>query len=130
MIRLARAAAAVSFVSLFAFGAAPVSPLSAQELAKGTWSGVITPPDGSPAPVTFEVSSEGDDISIMIMAPDGQSTSLNDIQMMGEALHFTIDFGVIVTCHLDPQDEGGFGGECIGSDGESGTLTMVPPEAG
>jgi hypothetical protein len=130
MNRLARAAVTVSFMSLFAFVAAPSAPLSAQELATGTWSGTITPPDGGPAAVTFEVSSEGDDLSIMIMGPDGQSTSLNDVQMMGEALHFTIDFGVLVTCHLDPQDEGGFGGECTGSDGQTGTLTMVPPEDG
>lgn len=107
---------------------APVlaSSTAAQELESGTWTGTLEPPEGGEMAVSFEVTG-GAEPSIT-MAGQGQFLVLENIELTDDALHFTFDMGTFIVCELLVSDEGGFAGECVGDDGESGFITMVPPQ--
>ncbi len=122
------ASATLATVAALSFLLAPslATPTIAQEMESGTWTGTLEPPDGGEMDITFEVTG-GADLGIL-MSFQGQSLVLDNIELDDDALHFTFDIGTFVACELLVQDEGGFGGECVGDDGESGFITMTPPQ--
>ena len=116
---------ALAALALFA-GFALASPVSAQELESGTWTGTVEPPDGGIIDVEFAVEW-GDEPSIVIMAM-GESLAVLDIEVTEEALMFAFDADEYVACELLATDDGGYEGECVGSDGTPGYMTMTPPD--
>ena len=114
--------AALAGVAIMGVAAAPAD---AQDLVSGTWTGTIEPPDGMVVDVEYEVDGDTPAITMSAM---GESIMLDDIEVTDEAIHFTFNIGVYVVCELPLRDDGGYEGECVGDDGDSGWLTMVPPD--
>lgn len=128
MIPRPRLWAATGLAMLFAF-----SPALGQELATGTWSGTVTPPDDAPLSVEYEVSydEEGALQITLIPPPDVAAPPripFRDIELQEEILLFSWAAGPEVTCELLLQEDGSFEGECWDDDGTPGQLTMVPPK--
>lgn len=130
MVRIARIG-----LALFAFSAlglpALSSPLAAQELASGTWTGSLTGPDGQSFPVEYEVVSDGDDLSITMIAPGQGEMPFERISREDGVLSMGFEIpGVSVDCELTAADDGSLEGDCTGSDGQSGVIKMIPPSDG
>ncbi|MDH3734062.1 MAG: hypothetical protein OEU54_11030 [Gemmatimonadota bacterium] len=129
MSRFARTGLAVAALVL----ATPLSsaPLAAQELAEGTWTGSITTPDAA-FDIQFEVAGEGEELAVtMIILEAGQEMPFETVELVDDML--TLGFvlpNVTVTCELAGNEDGSYAGECVGSDGEGGHMTMVPPADG
>ena len=123
--RIAAFAAAIALaLSLTALLA---NPVAAQELASGTWTGTLEAPGQAPFDIEFEV--EGGDEPVITMSAMGMSLGLENVELVDEALHFGFDAGgAYVVCELPARDGGGFEGECVGDDGESGFISMTPPK--
>jgi hypothetical protein len=113
---------------LLALFAAGVTGLQAQRMAQGTWTGKGVDPGGEEFPITFEVASAGDSLSIMIVGPDGESMALSKIRFEEGKLLFTWEPGVVVNCVLSPVEGGGYSGPCTDENGGSGIITMTPPQ--
>ena len=119
-------ATALGIVTLLAMSVTP--PIGAQELTSGTWTGTMSPPGGGSLAVSYEVDVSDGALSI-VMSANGQSLSLNEVALDGDALTFWWEPGTRVNCRLLRREDGSFAGTCsegTGADGE-GTLTMVPP---
>jgi len=120
------AVAALALVLTFA-----VAPATAQDMASGTWAGTVTGPDGQGVDVTFEVSAADGDLAIMLIPPADTGMGgmvLEEIAMADGVLTFVFPVpNVRVVCELSRDDEGAFEGECVGDDGNSGHMRMVPP---
>ena len=117
-------------IALFAIAVVPMTA-AAQDapparLVTGTWTGVVTPPDGS-VEVTYDVSYKGDTLSVVLTAgPHGKFT-LNDLEHTATKLSFTFTPGPTVVCSLKPNAEGGYAGDCTDDGGLAVPMTMVPP---
>ena len=124
-----RTAAGLGIVALLAMWVA--TPVGAQELAPGTWTGTMSPPQNSPSvAVTYEVGETDGALSIVMSAPGlGQSMTFSDVKLNGDELTFWWEPGARVDCTLLRKEDGSFEGICTdgsGPDGE-GTLRMLPP---
>ena len=107
------------------------APLSAQTLQEGAWGGTLTGPNGQGFDVTLEVSGEGDDLSVVMIAPTGDTVEFDSVMFDDEILKFEFSFpGVTVSCELEAGEAGSYVGDCVGSDGQGGTLEMRPPAGG
>lgn len=126
MRRIARVTV-IAAVTLLVGG---TGPLAAQEMESGTWAVTMITPEGEVVDLQYEVTSEGDEISIVMVVPGFGELPLNDVSLDDGTLTFSFDFGFVVTCDLDETDDGGFEGECVGDDGASGTLKITPPPDG
>ncbi|MFV1988110.1 MAG: hypothetical protein ACC682_12575 [Gemmatimonadota bacterium] len=110
--------------------AAIVAPLAAQELPTGIWSGSFETPDGA-FDVQYEVTGAGDELAVMLVIPSGEKSAFDTVRLEEGVLHIEFAFpNVDVVCELAAADDGSYEGECTGSDGGSGTLTMIPPSDG
>jgi len=106
------------------------APEDVQEMESGTWAGILVPAGDAAADVQFEVASGDHAISITMIIPGFGELPLDDVTLEGETLSFSFDIGLVVKCSLARGDEGGFEGTCSSDDGNSGQLTMTPPEDG
>ena len=120
-------AAGFGTVALIAMWVA--TPVGAQELQRGTWTGTLTPPGGAGVPVTFEVGETAGVLSIVMNNPQLGDTAFNDERLDGRELTFWWEPGVRVNCALQRTAAGGFAGACTGEEGPGGAgrITMVPP---
>jgi len=117
---------AMSGAVLVAVLACP-SVARAQDLVNGTWSGAMTQPNASgPLPLEYEVSHVDDDLAIVMLSPMGRMP-FSDIEFSAGILRFTWRPGPLIECQLEPQDDGGYFGDCVDEDGGTGRLRMVPP---
>ena len=99
----------------------------AQDMVEGTWSGTMTQPDASrPLPLKYQVSRVDDDLVIVMLSPMGRMP-FSDIEFSDGVLRFTWQSGPLIQCQLEPQDDGGYSGDCVAEDGAKGQLRMVPP---
>ncbi|HET9947827.1 MAG TPA: hypothetical protein VFQ22_02760 [Longimicrobiales bacterium] len=105
-----------------------VAPGVAQELALGTWTGTMTPPGGEAIPVTYEVGTSGDTLSVVMRSVHvAGDMLLRDVRLEGEELRFWWEPDVRVECTLRRAEDGSFEGPC--SDGSNyGAMRMVPPD--
>jgi hypothetical protein len=113
---------------LLALVVASTTGLQAQKLASGTWTGKGVDPGGEEFPITFEVQTTGDSISIAMVGPDGERMALTEIHFEEGKLLFTWEPGVVVKCTLSPVDGGGYSGPCTDDSGGTGIITMTPPQ--
>jgi hypothetical protein len=130
MVRIARIG--LSLVALTILAAPTLTaPLAAQEIVAGTWAGSLTGPDGQSFPVEIVVAGEGDDMSVTMVAPgQGEMPFSRVSQSEGQLnLGFDVPGGVTVDCELMGAEDGSYAGDCVGSDGQSGVLKMIPPQA-
>ncbi|MGE0353240.1 MAG: hypothetical protein AB7I33_09935 [Gemmatimonadales bacterium] len=105
------------------------TPAHAQSLKLGTWTGTVIPPDGDPVAVTFDVAMTGDTLKVTMHVPEAPSFEFSKIRFEEGKLLFSWMPGPEVRCTLVPADDGSYSGDCIDDTGESGTMSMVPPEA-
>ena len=103
------------------------SALAAQSLATGSWTGSATGPGGNPMALTFEVSTAGDSIAILIKTPDRGDYPVTNVKLAGEALTFTFQPGPTVNCKLIRQTDGSYLGECADEADMRATMEMKPP---
>ncbi len=123
-----RTAAGLGMVTLLTMWV--TTPAGAQELARGTWTGTMSPPGTPSVDVTYEVGESGGALSIVMNGGPQGSTPFNDEQLDGDELTFWWEPGIRVDCTLLRQEDGSFEGPSPPAGGEEGTLTMVPPSGG
>jgi hypothetical protein len=117
-------AAAVMLLLPAAVSAQTATPV----LPVGKWTGTVTPPDGGTTPVTFDVKSSNDTITIHIDAGEHGSFPASGVAFAGTKLSFSFTPGPTVLCVLNKKDDGSFAGECTESDGSAAQITMLPPK--
>lgn len=124
-----------SFAAAFAAAALLVLPAAASAqtaqpvMPVGLWTGTVTPPMAETTPVTFDVKSSNDTITIDIDAGDHGKFPASDVVFSGTRLTFAFTPGPTVQCVLNKKDDGSFAGECTEGDGNAAQITMVPPKA-
>ena len=125
-----RIAPALAAAALLAFAAS--SPIAAQQLPYGGWTGTMTPPGGQPITVTYEVGELDGTLAIVMRAIMVQEViPFHDIRVEGDALTFWWEPGIRVDCTLQRTSSGSYEGPCTaGGTGAAGALTMVPPVGG
>ena len=101
--------------------------LTAQSLANGSWTGSATGPGGAPLALTFEVTTAGDSIAILIKTPDRGDYPVSSARLAGDALTFSFQPGPTVDCKLIRQPDGSYLGECSREDDMRATMEMKPP---
>ena len=106
--------------------AASSAPLAAQDLAVGTWTGTMVPPEGVSAPVAFEVVDD-DGLAITMTVEGTAPRPLETVVLNGDLLTFSFRMGTDVRCELERQPDGSFTGPCSSAAMQMGTLTMEPP---
>ena len=113
---------AVLFMALVTYA----SPAAAQELELGTWTGLMSPPEGEGVPVTYEVALTAGSLSIVMNNVQLGEMPFTDPRLDGDELTFWWEPGTRVDCALSRQASGSFEGTCSAGNGE-GAITMVPP---
>jgi hypothetical protein len=103
------------------------SPLAGQALRSGVWTGSATPPGQEPLALTYDVSTAGDSISILMRTSDRGDYPVTEAKLVGDTLTFRFRPGALVQCTLLKQGDGSFSGECVGEDDLRATLVMIPP---
>ncbi len=123
-----RTAAGLGIATLLAMGV--TTPVDAQEMERGTWTGTMSPARAPSIAVTYEVGEIDGALSIVLSAPEsGRSTAFSDVKLSGDELTFWLEPGTRFDCTLLRKEDGSFEGICTdgsGPDGE-GTLRMLPP---
>ena len=121
-----RTVAALGIVTLLAI--CVTTPVGAQELERGTWTGTMVPPRGdSGVAVMFEVGETDGALSIVVtMGRGGRSLAASEVKLNGDELTFRLEPSFRADCTLLRKEDGSFEGVCAGPDGE-GTVTMLPP---
>ena len=110
-----------------------MSPVGAQELERGTWTGTMTPPPGGNIPVTFEVDEADGALSIVMSAPLVEPPMVfRDVKLDGDELTFWWTPDIRLDCTLLRAEDGSFEGICTDGTGPGGegTLKMTPPSGG
>ncbi|MDH3207173.1 MAG: hypothetical protein OEO79_11210 [Gemmatimonadota bacterium] len=102
------------------------TPAAAQELELGTWTGLMSPPQGEGVPVTYQVARTAGDLSIVMNNVQLGDIPFTDPRLEGDQLTFWWEPGTRVDCTLSRQASGAFEGSCSAGNGE-GAITMVPP---
>ena len=123
-----RTASAFGIGTLLAMWA--TTPVGAQVLELGTWTGTMSPPTGEPSAVIYEVGEKDGYLTIVMTGvPDqGMSIVFNEVMLDGDQLIFWWETGSRVDCTLLPKEDGIFEGICTDGSGDGdGTLRMVPP---
>ena len=122
-----RTAAGLGMVALVVMWVA--TPVSAQELEQGTWTGSISLPGGSSLPVTYQVSETDGALSITMSNPQVGDVAFSDAELDGDELTFWWEPGIRVDCTLLRKEDRSFVGICTDGSGAAGegTLIMMPP---
>lgn len=109
---------------------ATIPDASAQDIESGTWSGTLVDPGGQEIPVSFEVSTVSDSLSIDMSSPafGNMKMPLSDITLSDASLTFSFQPGPVVNCELEKMANGSFEGVCDDASGEEGMITMKPPK--
>lgn len=119
---------AIRFLGLLlALLAGTTAGLQAQTMTPGTWTGKGVDPGGEEFPITFEVTTAGDSLSITMLGPDGERMELSQIRFEEGKLLFRWSPGIVIDCILSPVEGGGFSGPCTDESGGTGLITMTPP---
>ena len=109
------------------------SSVSGQSLETGTWAGDIVGPGGELLAVEFRVEQAEDGLAITLLPPPDvgapDEVPVTDIRLEDDLLYFTFSPGTDVDCELALQDDGSYTGDCTDETGESGQVTMYPPES-
>ncbi len=105
------------------------------QLEEGRWSGTLTPMNHPEMmnPMGYEVSYEGDLLSIQIVGPDSSLIPTRNPRIENDSLYFQFDEPeeqVTLDCILarDKDPGEGFAGRCTDESGKWARFTMVPPE--
>jgi hypothetical protein len=119
-------------LALLVFGLAVPALCSAQSVKAGAWTGSVTPPGEQDAmPVTFDVTVHGDSLGIVLHAGEHGDFTMTNAKHADGKISFTFNpGGPTVTCTLSKTEAGEFSGPCIGDDGSTASMTMVPPKEG
>ena len=122
-----RTVAGLGMVALVAMWVA--TPVCAQELERGTWTGTISLPGGSSLPVTYEVGGTDGALSITMSNPQLGDVAFSDAGLDGDELTFWWEPGIRVDCTLLRKEDRSFGGICTDGSGAAGegALIMMPP---
>ena len=102
----------------------------AQTLEAGTWTGRISPPSGQTLDITYEVAVANDSLKISISVPEIGTFPFQDIRLEEDVLSFYWEPNEPLGCNLKRAENGTFSGECSDLEGNTGQLTMIPPEDG
>jgi hypothetical protein len=121
-------AAAFAAALMLSLPAVASAQNAAPVLQVGKWTGTVTPPNAEVTPVTFDVKSSNDTISIQINAGEHGTFAASDIALAGTKLTFSFTPGPKVMCVLNKKDDGSFAGECTDPDGGAAQMTMLPPK--
>jgi hypothetical protein len=119
-------------LSLSACASVPTDSSPASALPEGTWTGTVTPmnhPD-RPTPITYEVSTEGGALSVVLRGLDGQGLPVRAALLSGDTLRFQFnepEGNLPLDCALVRLPTGTFDGRCADADGRWARFTMVPP---
>ncbi len=104
------------------------SPVLAQDLEVGTWTGTVTPPSSQVFDVTYIVEHTDDALTITMNSPMGP-LPFSNIEVGENNITFSWQAGPThLDCDLKTQEDGSYKGECVDADGSPGTLIMIPPE--
>lgn len=124
---MARATVPLGALALLVMAAA--TPVHAQQLESGAWTGAMSPPGAGSVAVNYTVAEVDGALSISLSVM-GESVPFSDVSLDGDELTFWWEPGPRVSCTLIRQDDGSFEGQCTdGSVGGEGTMAMRPPSA-
>ncbi|HEX6559717.1 MAG TPA: hypothetical protein VF021_09655 [Longimicrobiales bacterium] len=97
-------------------------------LETGTWTGVVTPPDGEIVNVTYDVAVRNDGaLAIVINAGQHGTFAASDIKTDAAKLSFAFTPGPRVVCMLARKNDKSYEGDCSDDNGAPAHMTMVPP---
>jgi hypothetical protein len=99
-------------------------------MQQGTWSGSITPPNSGSVQVTFDVVMAGDTTKITAKGTPAGDLPFSNVRVAADRVTFSFDVGTIVSCTLMTQENGGYKGNCLDSNGDTGVIEMLPPKKG
>jgi len=101
-----------------------------KQLAEGTWTGTVYPPNDELIELEYEVSYGEEGLSIVLHPPAEVGVGplpADDPVYEALTLTFTLLVGDTVMCTLFEEEDGHLEGDCVGSDGEPALMTMFPP---
>jgi hypothetical protein len=101
---------------------------SAQALKAGLWTGTVIAPEGDETIVTYDVTVNGDSLGIVIHAGEHGDFTAEEARHADGKITFFFSPGIRVNCTLTRTDAGDFSGPCVGDDGATGQMKMVPPQ--
>ena len=126
---MTKTAAVLGMVTVLAIWV--TTPVGAQELKLGTWTGTMSPPGNQSVDVSYVVGETDGALSIMMSVPSMPQRgglAFNDVELDDDELTFWWEPGGRVDCTLLRQEDGSFEGTCSdGSADGDGILKMVPP---
>ena len=108
-------------------------------LREGTWGGTMTPPGGETEEITYAVKTVDGELAITLESRLFGTVPATEIRLWhldgkGSSemaiIQFSWTHGPTMDCTLWLHEAGSYEGECKDPSGESGYLTMVPPQGG
>ncbi len=88
------------------------TPVSAQTLTAGKWTGTLNLSSGAAIEVEFTVQGEGDAMQIVMNAVTGPPQPVTDLELSDKEMSFT--WGAF-TCSLERKNDSKYEGECGGA---------------
>ena len=102
---------------------------SAQAPKPGKWTGFAVPPnETSQVALTFDVTGNADSLGIVIHVAEEGDIPASEVHFTDKTITFVFEAGPVVDCSLNLNAEGAYSGDCVGDDGKTGQMTMVPPK--
>jgi len=98
-------------------------------LKEGTWGGTMTPPGGGTVEITYLVKTVDGELTITLESQMYGAVPATDIRLEPDTLYFSWTPEPRVDCTLRLQEDGSYEGECKDRSGDTGYLTMVPPQS-
>ncbi len=89
------------------------TPITAQTIKQGTWTGTLNLATGPKFDVEFAVQGEGESLQIVMKTVNGPPQPVTDVELSDKALSFT--WGAF-TCSLERKGDARYVGECSGAD--------------
>jgi hypothetical protein len=88
----------------------------------------VTPPGQTELPVSFEVASQNDSVSITIHAGEHGTFKADGVKVEATRLVFSFTPGPTVTCVLTKKEDASYAGDCTEDDGSAAQMVMIPPK--